>query len=79
MYARLVRDQFIQTKQIEEETARKRTDVTGRWMGYSADGYGLVEYRGEIFKAKILANTCRQKYALVNLRRTARGNYVDWQ
>lgn len=58
---------------------RRRTDVTGRWLGFDADGYGLVEYRGETYKCTLLSNKCKQKYASVNLRRTPKGNFVDWQ
>lgn len=63
---------------------RRKTDVTGTWLGYSDDGYGLVEYAGKTYKCIILSNKCKQKYSKVNLRRaTGRGgelkNFVDWQ
>ena len=58
---------------------RRRSDVTGRWKGFDSEGYGRVEYLGEEYKCVILSNKCKQRDGLVNLRRTPRGNFVDWQ
>lgn len=58
---------------------RKRTDVTGRWWGYTPEGSGLVMYQGQLYEVEVLSNTCRPKYAPVNLRRTRQGNFADWQ
>ncbi len=58
---------------------RKRIDVTGVWLGFDVDGMGLVRYDGKVYKCEVLAYTCRQKFAKVNLRRTRLGNFVDWQ
>ena len=46
------------------------TDVTGRWLGNNAEGMGLVEYEGKIYVCTVISNTCKQKFAKVNLRRT---------
>ena len=63
-------------RQLQE---RRRSDVTGRWKGFTDDGYGKVEYRGKTYICVVLAATCKQKNAQVNMRRTKRGNFVDWQ
>lgn len=75
----MVRSELLGTISKEEDQKASRTDVTGRWMGYSEDGYGLVEYLGDVYKCVLLSSTCRPKHSLVNLRRTARGNFADWQ
>ena len=49
---------------------RRQSDVTGRWKGFDDQGFGKVEYRGEIYHCVVLAHTCRQFNAPVNLRRT---------
>lgn len=79
MLQNLARNEAILAVQEAEKTERRRTDVTGRWMGLDSDGLGLVEYRGKIYKAELLSSTCRRKFAPVNLRRTPQGNFVDWQ
>lgn len=58
---------------------RKRTDVTARWKGYNKDGMGLAEYNGRIYEGKVIASKCKQKDAIVNLRRTRLMNFIDWQ
>lgn len=73
------RTEVITTLDRQARLNREQVDVTGRWMGYSANGNGLVEFMGRIYEARVLAPTCRQKYAPVNLRRTSQGNFVDWQ
>lgn len=57
---------------------RKRTDVTGRWKGWAPNGMGRVEYRGVIYPCKVIARTCKQIDANVNLRRTQQGNFAVW-
>ena len=58
---------------------RRRTDVTARWKGYNDRGMGLAEYNGRIYEGKVLANKCKQKDGIVNLRRTRLMNFIDWQ
>lgn len=62
----------------KQKNQRKRSDVTGHWDGYNADGGGRVIYMGKVYSCRVLASTCKQKGGLVNLRRTAAGNFVDW-
>lgn len=69
----------LDSRLAEELKEKRRADVTGRWKGYDSQGYGLVEYQGEIYKCVILSNKCKQRDGLVNLRRTPRGNFADWQ
>lgn len=57
---------------------RKRTDVTGRWKGWAKNGMGKVEYRGTIYQCNVLARTCVQMDAKVNMRRTDTGNWAIW-
>jgi hypothetical protein len=64
----------------EEQRARRAApDVTGEWLGFKANGMGLVRYDGQIYECEVLSRTGRQKHAAVNLRRTPSGNFVDWQ
>lgn len=65
---------------VREDILReeKMVDVGGYWRGYDEDGMGLVEYRGRVYVCKVLARKCKQLGALVNLRRTPNGNYVNW-
>lgn len=65
-----VRDEIMREEKV--------VDVGGYWKGYDSDGMGLVEYRGRIYICKVLARKCKQLGALVNLRRTPNGNYVNW-
>lgn len=73
------RQEALDQKLTEDLKEKRRTDVTGRWLGFDAEGYGRVEYLGKEYKCTLLSNKCKQKHALVNLRRTPRGNFVDWQ
>ena len=73
------RTQEIANTQEKWRDDRKRTDVTGRWKGYAPNGLGRVEYRGVVYECNVMASTCKQKDALVNLRRTQQGNWVVWQ
>jgi hypothetical protein len=63
----------------KQKNQRKRSDVTGHWDGYNADGSGRVIYMGKVYACRVLASTGKQKGGLVNLRRTANGNFVDWR
>ena len=78
MLQSLARDQTVAAFEKKQIDDKKKRDVTGRWMGFNPDGTGRVEYLGKIYNAKVLAATCKQKYAKVNLRRTPLGNFVDW-
>lgn len=78
-FQELVRTEEVVNAKEAALDERKRTDVTGRWWGYTADGSGLVLYNGQLYEAELLSNTCRPKYSPVNLRRTRQGNFVDWQ
>lgn len=85
LLAGLTEFQFLlrneQITQAREDAKKKatETDVTGRWLGYDKNGMGKVEYDGRIYLCNVISNTCKQKYAKVNLRRTKTANYVDWQ
>lgn len=81
---------LLTTRELERQTQidneyqrllseRRQSDVTGRWKGFDDEGFGRVEYMGEIYTCVVLAHTCRQRNARVNLRRTRRGNFVSWQ
>ena len=78
-FQELARTEEIQTAKEAALDERKRTDVTGRWWGYTPDGAGQVMYNGKLYEVEIMSNTCRPKYAPVNLRRTPQGNFADWQ
>jgi hypothetical protein len=73
------RREALDQKLTQDLSDRRRTDVTGRWLGFDSEGFGRVEYRGTIYQCILLSNKCKQKFARVNLRRTPRGNFVDWQ
>ena len=75
----LLRNEYQAQAREAEKKKRVATDVTGRWLGYNAEGMGLVEYEGKIFVCTVISNTCKQKFAKVNLRRTKTANFVDWQ
>jgi len=78
-FQELARSEDIASAKEAALDERKRTDVTGRWWGYLPDGRGLVMYNGQMYEVEVLANTCKPKYAPVNLRRTRQGNFADWQ
>lgn len=75
----MARAEVVAAVAEEQKSRREASDVTGRWLGYSDSGQGLVEYDGKVYEATLLSSSCRQKFALCNLRRTRRGNFVDWQ
>lgn len=75
----LARTEEIASAKEAAVDERKRVDVTGRWWGYAPNGSGRVMYNGQLYEVEILSNTCRPKYAEVNLRRTPQGNFADWQ
>ena len=78
-FQELARIEEVATAKEAALDERKRTDVTGRWWGYTPSGSGLVLYAGEFYEVELLSNTCRPKYSQVNLRRTRQGNFADWQ
>lgn len=78
-FQELARSEEIANAKEAAVDERKRTDVTGRWWGYTPTGAGLVLYNGTIYEVEIMSSTCRPKYSPVNLRRTPTGNYADWQ
>lgn len=78
-FQEMARTESVDRSLLDDLDERRRTDVTGRWKGFDSEGYGMVEYNGKIYSAVILSNTCKQKNALVNLRRTSVGNFADWQ
>jgi len=75
----LVRAEQHENAAAAQQNQRKQADVTARWLGYDKNGRGLAEYEGEVFTCEVISNTCKQKYAQINLRRTKRGNFCDWQ
>lgn len=72
------RADLLTALQERQRLERERADVTGRWVGYTANGDGLVNYQGRIYEVRVLATKCRQRGAPVNLRRTPDGNFADW-
>jgi len=74
----LVRSEQIATAREAQRAREKRVDVTGRWLGFSSKGTGLVEFDGKIYECEVLASTCKQKYSKVNLRRTDTKNFASW-
>lgn len=75
----LLRSEYVTQAREAEKKKRVATDVTGIWLGFNSEGMGRVKYDGQIYVAKVMSSTCKQKYAKVNLRRTKLNAYVDWQ
>ena len=79
LFQQLARTEVLSQERQDAVDERKRVDVTGRWKGFNSAGQGKVEYKGRIYLCDVLSYSCKQKDALVNLRRTPLGNFVDWQ
>jgi len=75
----LVRAEQHETAAAIAQSKRKATDVTARWMGFDKNGMGLAEFEGKIYPCEVITTKCKKKFAQINLRRTKRGNYCDWQ
>ena len=78
-YQDLARAEQHQVAEAAAQDARKRSDVTARWLGYDTKGRGLAEYEGKVYSCEVISSKSKQKYARINLRRTINGNYCDWQ
>lgn len=74
----LARNDMLLNLREEIQREEKRVDVTGYWRGFDDEGRGLVEYRGRVYICIVLARTCKQYGARVNLRRTSTGNFANW-
>ncbi len=79
LFQDLARSSDTSNEKERQLLEQRRSNVTGRWLGYDENGNGIVEYLGVAYKATILSNTCKAKFSPVNLRRTPLGNFVDWQ
>jgi len=75
----LVRAEQHETSAAIEQTKRKATDVTAKWMGFDSQGRGLAEYEGQTYTCEVITTKCKKKFSDINLRRTKQGNYCDWQ
>ena len=75
----LVRSEQHEIAAAAAQNQRKQADVTARWLGYDKVGRGLAEYEGQVYTCEVISSTSKQKFAQINLRRTKRGNFCDWQ
>lgn len=78
-FQNLVRSEQHEMAAAMAQDQRKRADVTARWLGFDRGGRGIAEYEGQIYSCEVISSTSKQKFAQINLRRTKRGNYCDWQ